>query len=75
MPRPPRRGGAPRPRGISGAVAATLARRREARAPRVVLRDAGGRPRSLDAAQDPVAQTLLEAAEGLISAAQRGSEV
>ena len=75
MPRLPRRPSAPRPRGVSGAVAATLARRREARAPKVVVRDEGGRPRSLDVAEDPVAKALLEAAEGLISAAQSRSQV
>jgi hypothetical protein len=56
-------------------VAATLARRREARAERVVVRDRTGQPRTLDAEQDPVAKDLLDAAEDLISAAQRGSEV
>jgi len=69
MPRLPRKPG----RGVSGAVAATLARRREARAPRVVLRDRGGRPRPLGVGEDPVAQALVKAAEDLISAAQRGS--
>jgi hypothetical protein len=76
MPRLPRRSpgpGAPRPRGVSGAVAATLARRREARAARVVVRDRTGQPRALDVEEDPVAQALIEAAEDLISAAQRQS--
>jgi len=73
MPRLPRKPGPLRPRGVSGAVAATLARRKEARAPRVVVRDRGGRPRLLDAHEDPVAHALLKAAEDLISAAQRGS--
>ena len=73
MPRLPRRPGAPRPRGVSGAVAATLARRREARAARVVVRDRAGQPRVLDADEDPVAKALIAAAEDLISAAQRGS--
>ena len=73
MPRLPRKPGPPRPRGVSGAVAATLARRREARAPRVVVRDRDGRPRALDLDEDPVAQALLKASEDLISAAQRGS--
>jgi hypothetical protein len=73
MPRLPRKRTAPRPRGVSGAVAATLARRREARAVRVVVRDRTGQPRTLDSADDPVAKALLEAAEELISAAQRGS--
>jgi hypothetical protein len=54
-------------------VAATLARRREARAARVVVRDRTGQPRALDVEEDPVAQALIEAAEDLISAAQRGS--
>jgi hypothetical protein len=74
MPRNPRRPSAPRPRGAVGAVAATLARRRDARAPRVVVRDRSGQPRTLDAAEDPAATALLEAAERLISAAQRRSE-
>jgi hypothetical protein len=68
LPRKP--GGAtPRPRGVSGAVAATLARRREARAVRVIVRDRTGRPRLLDSDEDPVAKDLLQAAEDLISAA------
>jgi hypothetical protein len=62
----------PRPRGAVGAVAAGLARRRAAREPRVVLTDRGGHPRTL-AADDPAAVPLLEAAERLISAAQRRS--
>lgn len=70
MPRLPRKPSAPRPRGAVGAVAAGLARRRAAREPRVVLTDPGGHPRTLDR-EDPVAQALLEAAERLISAAQR----
>ena len=77
MPRLPRRSaaaGARNPGGVSGAVAATLARRREARAARVVVRDRTGQPRVLDAAEDPVAQALIEAAEDLILAAQRGSD-
>ena len=76
MPRLPRRApgaGAPRPRGVSGQVAATIARRREARAARVLVRDRTGQPRALDVGEDPVAEALLEAAEDLISAAQRGS--
>jgi hypothetical protein len=56
-----------------GTVAATLARRREARAPRVVIRDASGRHRSLDVVEDPVAKRLLSLSEALISAAQRES--
>ena len=76
MPRLPRRSGAAgarRPGGVPAAVAATLARRKEARATRVVVRDRTGQPRSLDADEDPVAKALVEAAEDLISAAQRGS--
>ncbi len=72
-PRRPRRPTAPRPRGVSGQVAATLARRREARSTRVVVRDRTGSPRVLDADDDPVAKALIEASESLISAAQRGS--
>jgi len=77
MPRLPRRSGAAgarRPGGVSGAVAATLARRREGRAVRVVVRDRTGQPRELDSVEDPVAKALIEAAEDLISAAQRGSD-
>ena len=78
MPRLPRRtgaAGARRPGGVPATVAATLARRREGRATRVVVRDRTGQPRVLDAGEDPVAQALVEAAEDLISAAQRGSDV
>jgi hypothetical protein len=67
-----RRAKPPAPRGAVGAVAASLARRKAARAPRVVLTDRGGHPRTLDSS-DPAAEPLLEAAERLISAAQRGS--
>ena len=77
MPRLPRRSGASgarRPGGVPATVAATLARRREARAARVVVRDRTGQPRALDPAEDPVAKALIEAAEDLISAAQRGSD-
>jgi hypothetical protein len=70
MSRRPRKPTAPRPRGAVGAVAAGLARRKAAREPRVVLTDRGGHPRAL-AADDPAAAPLLEAAERLISAAQR----
>jgi hypothetical protein len=55
-----------------GAVAASFARRKAAREPRVVLTDKGGQPRTLDA-DDPAAEPLLDAAERLISAAHRGS--
>ena len=75
MPRLPRRPSSPRTRGVSETVAATLARRRESRSERVVVRDRTGQPRVLDAAEDPVAKALLGAAEELLSAAQRGSEV
>ena len=37
-----------------------------------MLTDRGGQPRTL-AAEDPAAEPLLDAAERLISAAQRGS--
>ena len=76
MPRLPRRtgaAGARRPGGVPATVEATLARRREARAARVVVRDRTGQPRVLEADEDPVAKALIEAAEDLISAAQRGS--
>jgi hypothetical protein len=74
MPRIPRKPTAPRPRGAVGAMAASLARRRAAREPRVVLTEWGGHPRTLEAS-DPAAAPLLEAAERLISAAHRGSRV
>ena len=72
MPRLPRKPSAPRPRGAVGAVAAGLARRRAAREPRVVLTEPGGHPRTLDR-DDAAAEALLNAAERLISAAQRRS--
>lgn len=72
MPRLPRKPGAPRPRGAVGAMAATLARRKQARAPRVVVRDRTGHPRSL-APADPTALALQAAAERLVSAVQSGS--
>jgi hypothetical protein len=68
----PRKAKPPAPRGAVGAVAASLARRKAAREPRVVLTDPGGHPRTL-AADEPAAAPLLEAAERLISAAQRQS--
>jgi len=74
MPRLPRRPGPGRGRSVSDAVAATFAWRRETRAPRVVVRDRTGQPRALEASGDPVAEALIEAAEDLLSAAQRGSE-
>ena len=72
MPRLPRKPTAPRPRGAVGAMAAPLARRKAAREPRVVVTEPGGHPRTLDV-DDPAAEPLLEAAERLISAAQRRS--
>ncbi len=72
MPRLPRKPGAPRPRGAVGAVAASIARRRAAREPRVVVTERGGHPRTLDAS-DPVAERLLEAAERLVSASRAGT--
>ncbi len=77
MPRLPRRSGASgarRPGGVPATVAATLARRREGRAARVVVRDRTGQPRVLDPSEDAVAKALIEAAEDLVSAAQRGSD-
>jgi hypothetical protein len=64
----------PRPRGPVGAVSASLARRRAGREPRVVVRTEQGELRTL-ALEDPAAKRLLDAAEALISAAQRPSEV
>jgi hypothetical protein len=72
MPRLPRKPTAPRPHGAVGAVAASLARRKAAREPRVVLTDASGESRTLSRS-DPFAEPLLDAAERLVSAAQRGS--
>ena len=63
----------PRPRGPVGAMSASLARRRAGREPRVVVRTERGELRTL-APDDPAARRLLDAAEGLISAAQRPSE-
>jgi hypothetical protein len=73
MPRLPRKPTARRARGAVGAMAASLARRKAAREPRVVLTDAGGQPRTLSST-DPATDPLLETAERLISAAQRGSD-
>ena len=61
-----------RKRGPVGAVSATLARRRAQREPRVVVRAAHGELHSLSP-DDPAAERLQEAAERLISAAQRAS--
>jgi len=55
-------------------VSASLARRRAGREPRVVVRTEHGELRTL-APEDPAAERLLEVAEGLISAAQRPSDV
>jgi shikimate 5-dehydrogenase len=68
MPRLPRKPSAPRPYGAGGAAAAALARRRDARAPRVTVRDRAGRVSTLDPA-DPAAERLLEAAAELLAAA------
>ena len=73
MPRPPRKPKAIRPGRAVDAVAGSLARRKAAREPRVVLTDRGGHPRTLDP-DDPSAARLLDAAERLISAAQRQSD-
>jgi hypothetical protein len=72
MPRLPRKPTAPRPHGAVGAVAASLARRKAAREPRVVLTDSSGESRTLSRS-DPATEPLLDAAERLVSAAQRGS--
>jgi hypothetical protein len=45
---------------------------RAARSPRVTVRDRGGQAHALDPA-DPRAEALLDAAERLLSAVQRGS--
>ena len=66
-----RRPRAPRPVGV---MSASLARRRAGREPRVVVRTQQGELRTL-AAEDPMAQSLLDAAERLISAVQRPSDV
>jgi hypothetical protein len=63
-----------RRRGPVGAVAGSLARRRFAREPRVVVRDGAGRCTTL-APDDPAARRLTAAAERLVSAVQRGSAV
>jgi hypothetical protein len=61
-------------RGPVGAVSASLARRRALREPRVVVRQPNGELRTL-APDDPLAERLQNAADRLISAAQRASEV
>jgi hypothetical protein len=63
-----------RKRGPVGAVSASLARRRAMREPRVVVRPERGELRTL-APDDPLAERLQNAADRLISAAQRDSEV
>jgi hypothetical protein len=68
MPRLPRKPSAPRPYGV-GAVTAGWSRRKAAREPRVVVREAGGQPQALRA-DDPRAEALLEAAQRLISTSQ-----
>jgi hypothetical protein len=73
-PRLPRKPSAPRPHGAVGAMAASLARRKAARQPRVALADRAGQWRTLSSS-DPATAPLLDAAERLISAAQSGSEV
>ena len=57
-----------------GAMSASLARRRAGREPRVVVRTQQGELRTLPS-DDPQAQRLLEAAERLLSAVQRPSDV
>ncbi|MGI8594894.1 MAG: hypothetical protein ACR2ML_11115 [Solirubrobacteraceae bacterium] len=52
-------------------VAGSLRRRRESRALRIRLYDAGGRVRTLDP-DDPVARPLVEAADALLSSLGRG---
>jgi hypothetical protein len=56
------------------ALTSRIQRRRDARAPRVVVREHTGIPRALDPADDPSAQALIDAAERLILAAQSGTE-
>jgi hypothetical protein len=73
MPRPPRRPKAIRPGRAVDAVAGSLARRKAAREPRVVLTDPGGHPRTLEP-EDPAAEALLDAAERLLTAVQGRSE-
>jgi hypothetical protein len=54
-------------------VRSALARRRDARAPRVLVKTGGAQTRAL-APDDAATRSALEAAEALISAAQRGSD-
>ncbi|MEO8687997.1 MAG: hypothetical protein ABI611_07225 [Solirubrobacteraceae bacterium] len=55
-------------------MSASLARRRAGREPRVVVRSEQGELHTL-APEDPAARRLFDAAEGLISAVQRPSDV
>lgn len=73
MPRLPRKPSAPRPYGAVGAAAAALARRREARTPRVTLRSRDGRLRVLDV-DEPAAARLLEASDALLAAAAEATD-
>jgi hypothetical protein len=69
MPRLPRKPTAPRPYGVN-AVTAGWSRRKAAREPRVIVREAGGQPHALSSS-DPRAEAMLDIAERLILAAQR----
>ena len=69
MPKLPRKPTAPRPYGV-GAVTAGWSRRKAAREPRVIVREASGQPHALSPS-DPRAEALLEAADRLILATQR----
>jgi hypothetical protein len=68
MPRLPRKPSAPRPYGV-GAVTAGWTRRRAAREPRVVVREASGQPHALTP-EDPRGAAILDAAERLLAAAR-----
>lgn len=54
----------------ASAVSARLARRRDARAPRVVVKDRGGHTRAL-AGDDPAVEALVRAAVAVLAAAER----
>jgi hypothetical protein len=60
-----RRGALGRATEIAGSVVAGVKRRQQARAPKVLLYDGEGRPRTLDTASDP-ALALLETAQELV---------
>jgi hypothetical protein len=60
-----RRGALGRATEIAGSVVAGVRRSRQARAPKVLLYDDGGRPRTLDPASAPALQ-VLETAEQLV---------